>query len=53
MGFRYFSGLLLNERIRGGLSINRYAGIVADMLVNGVRAPEVATPTTGSAGDET
>ena len=53
MGFRYFSGLLLNETIRGGLSVNRYAGIVADMLVNGVRAPEVAAPNTGSAGDET
>ncbi len=35
-GLAYFSGLIAEERIRSGLSIERYADILANMIVDGI-----------------
>ena len=36
----YFSGLLGDERIRGGLPLERFAHIFADMVVDGLGSNE-------------
>ncbi|MCP4604798.1 MAG: TetR/AcrR family transcriptional regulator [Proteobacteria bacterium] len=38
IGFVYFSGLITDERIRSGLSVERFAEILADMIVDGMGA---------------
>jgi len=39
----YFSALLPNERVRGHLSIERFASILADLIIDGIR-PVGGTP---------
>jgi hypothetical protein len=36
LGLFYFTGILAEEHVRGGLSYDRYAGILADLIVHGV-----------------
>lgn len=36
----YSSGVITDERIRGGLTVERFAGILADMIVDGVSPKE-------------
>ncbi len=36
LGFVYFSGLIADDRIRSGLSVDRFAEILADMIVDGI-----------------
>ncbi len=38
LGLFYFSGMLADERIRGGLSVERFAEILADMISDGICA---------------
>lgn len=38
-GLAYFSGLLKNDNVRGGLSRERYGGILADLLMDGIGPP--------------
>jgi len=35
-GFFYFAGLLANEQVRGELSVERFASILADIMVDGL-----------------
>jgi len=44
LGLMYASGFIDDERLRGGMSVERFAGLLADMLVDGI-APE------GNGGD--
>ncbi len=36
VGFMYFAGLLGDENVRGGLPVERFAEILADMVVDGI-----------------
>lgn len=36
MALSYFSGLIAEERVRGGLSVERFATILSDMIVDGI-----------------
>jgi len=40
LGLIYSSGVLTDERVRRGLSVERFAGILADMIVDGVGQKE-------------
>jgi AcrR family transcriptional regulator len=35
-GLAFFAGLVTEERVRGGLTVDRYAEILADMIVDGI-----------------
>lgn len=35
-GLAFFAGLITEERVRGGLTVERFAEILADMIVNGI-----------------
>jgi AcrR family transcriptional regulator len=35
-GLAFFSGLVTEERVRGGITVDRYAEILADMIVDGI-----------------
>jgi AcrR family transcriptional regulator len=41
-GLTYLSGLLGNDHVRSGVSIDRFAAILADMVIDGI-APRTAT----------
>ncbi len=36
LGLMYASGFIDDERLRGGMSVERFAGLLADMLVDGI-----------------
>lgn len=36
LGLLYFAGPITNERVRGGLSVERYADVLSEMIVDGV-----------------
>ena len=36
LALMYSLGFMLDERIRGGLSLERFGGVLADMLVDGI-----------------
>jgi len=38
-GLAFFASLVSEERVRGGLSVERYAAILADMIVDGIGTP--------------
>jgi AcrR family transcriptional regulator len=50
LGFFHFSGVMSDERIRGGLSIDRYAGILVDMLVDGIAGEQTRATPPGEGG---
>ena len=39
VGLMYASGFMEDERLRGGMSVDRFAGLLADMLVDGIAPP--------------
>jgi AcrR family transcriptional regulator len=41
LGLIYASGVLTDERVRKGISVERYAEILSEMIVDGVKAREV------------
>ena len=43
LGLMYASGFIDDERLRGGMSEERFAGLLADMLVDGIAAPPGST----------
>lgn len=42
VGLMYSAGFMDDERITGGLPLERYASILADMLIDGIAAPPAA-----------
>jgi hypothetical protein len=42
MGLLYCAGAFADQRIRSGIDLGRFAGILADMIVDGVRPPDGA-----------
>ena len=38
-GLAYFSGLLKYDHVRGGLDLERFGGVLTDMLMNGISPP--------------
>ena len=51
-GLAYLSTHLLSEHVRGGVSMERYAEILADTLVAGLRGGKPASPEPPPTGDE-
>ncbi len=39
-GLVYFAGMLMNQQVRSGLSVARYAEVMASLIVNGINPPK-------------
>jgi AcrR family transcriptional regulator len=47
VGLMYSAGFMNDPRINGGLELERYASILADMLIDGIAAPQAALESGG------
>ncbi len=48
-GLMYFAGMLMNQNVRSGLSLPRYAEVMAELVVHGVAPPPVKAESNGTA----